>query len=73
MRRKRVALRAHKTFRPALASDGAILLLGAKAGDFEITRDEARTVVSLARRLSSGELAVLTSFISRLDNAEVAA
>ena len=35
--------------------------------------EEARFVVSLTRRLSSGELAVLASFIDRLDKADVAA
>jgi hypothetical protein len=60
-------------FRTALGSDGAILFLGAKKGDFEIPRTEARSLVHLLRRLNEDELAAAADFIDRLDAAEVAA
>jgi hypothetical protein len=78
MRRKR-ALKAWKTrrkgqtFRPALAADGAILLLGAKRGDFEIPREHARALVDINRRLTGAELTDLVMFVTRLDGAEIGA
>jgi len=73
VRRKRTVQRPRKTFRAALASDGSILLLGAKRGDLEIDRDAARAVVKLVRGVTSAELAAVVDFIERLDKAEVAA
>lgn len=70
-RRKRAVKAPKKAFRPALASDGAILLLGASRGEFEIPRDQARSLVDLQRRLTAPEIADLVNFVTRLDNAEV--
>jgi hypothetical protein len=60
-------------FRTALAADGAILFMGAKKGDFEIPRTEARAWSNLVRRLNEDELAAAVDFIDRLDAAQVAA
>jgi hypothetical protein len=60
-------------FRTALGSDGAILFLGAHRGDFEIAREQARSLVDLVRRLTGDELTSAVDFIERLDGAEVAA
>jgi hypothetical protein len=65
--------RSNGQFRPALASDGAILFIGAHRGEFEIPRAEARVVVSLVRRLTGDELVKAVDFIERLDGAEVGA
>lgn len=65
--------RRKRPFRPALAADGAILMLGAKRGDFEIPREQARGLVDLQRRLTPHEIADLVNFVTRLDRAEVAA
>lgn len=73
MRRKPALKRSKRPFRPALAADGAILLLGAKRGDFEIPREQARALVDINRRLTGDELADLVMFVTRLDNAEVGA
>lgn len=44
-------------FRTAIASDGAMIFLGAARGAFELTREEARAVVGFVRELDGGKLA----------------
>lgn len=67
------AKKPRSAFRPALASDGAILFMGAKGGDFEIARKEVRAVLDLVRRLTPAELGATATFLERLDKAEVGA
>ncbi len=43
-------------FRTAIASDGAMLFLGAAAGPFELTRLESRAVIEFVRTLDRGEV-----------------
>lgn len=44
-------------FRTAIASDGAMLFLGAAAGPFELTRPESRALIEFVRTLDAGMLA----------------
>lgn len=45
------------TFRTAIASDGAMIFLGAAAGPFELTRPESRALIEFVRTLDAGKLA----------------
>ena len=54
------ALAAHAApsgFRAAIASDGAMIFLGATAGRFELTRAESRALIDFVRTLDRGEAA----------------
>lgn len=44
-------------FRAAIASDGAMIFLGAAAGQFELTRAESRAVIEFVRTLDAGAAA----------------
>ena len=62
LRMKNAALRkpyadAASTFRAALASDGAMIFLGAAAGAFELNRGETRAMIDFVRTLDRGEAA----------------
>lgn len=43
-------------FRTAIASDGAMIFLGAAAGPFELTRPESRALIEFVRTLDRGEV-----------------
>ncbi len=45
-----------RSFRAAIASDGAMIFLGAAAGVFELNRVEARRLVEFVRTLDAGAL-----------------
>ncbi len=44
-------------FRTAIASDGAMIFLGAAAGPFELNRGESRALIAFVRTLDRGEAA----------------
>ena len=48
---------AAATFRTAIASEGAMIFLGAAAGPFELTRAESRALIDFVRTLDRGEAA----------------
>lgn len=51
-----LAAHAPPHFRTAIASDGAMLFLGAAAGPFELSRAEARLAIEFVRTLDRGEV-----------------
>jgi hypothetical protein len=61
LRMENAALRAPcadaASFRTAIASDGAMIFLGAAAGPFELTRPESRALIEFVRTLDGAKLA----------------
>ncbi len=55
-RHLRMAYADAGAFRTAIASDGAMIFLGAKAGAFELDRGETRAVIEFVRTLDRGEV-----------------
>ncbi|TAK81734.1 MAG: hypothetical protein EPO20_24010 [Betaproteobacteria bacterium] len=43
-------------FRAAIASDGAMIFLGAAAGQFELNRGESSALIEFVRTLDRGEV-----------------
>jgi len=73
MRRKGPFKSPSKAFRPALASDGAILCIGAEYGELELDKAQTRVLLDVARKLTPKELASVVTFLELLDAGEVAA